>query len=40
MALPRDLPTFDRRAYLARLDAGALRVRTPLLSAPADYGYE
>jgi len=30
----------DRRAYLARLDAGALRVRTPMPSAPADYGYE
>ena len=30
----------DRSAYLARVDAGALRVRRRLLSAPVDYGDE
>jgi len=30
----------DRTAYLAKVDSGALRVRTPRLSAPVDYGDE
>jgi glutaconate CoA-transferase subunit A len=30
----------DRRAYLARLDPGALRIRRRLLSVPVDYGDE